>query len=176
MKPFPRLLVLSVSLLLATGAHAEDRDGLRVTLTKSVVGRETERFGIHERVQVTTKEVAVKVRVQNLRPAELPESSLKYTLQLERGMGLLPARGPGGGPGSWGGRSGRDGAQTRTGTLKVPALKANASADLDLTTLKLQSANVSSKEEGIEGWKLVFEIPDGRTVSFQSPGFHEAKR
>jgi len=150
-----RFLPAVLALALVPSLQAEDKEGLRVTVTKTVLDTDSERFGVRRRREVTFKQTALKVRIQNLRTTEMAESKLTYTVQLDRA-----------------GRPKRARDRTRTGSETVPALKSNVSAELIVGAVELRAANFAEKDE-IDGWKLVFQLADGRTVSFQSQGFTE---
>lgn len=139
--------------------QAEDKDGLRVSVTKTVLDSESQRFGPRQRHEVTVKETALKVRIQNLRPEELTGAKLDYVLQLKLGTPPLES-----------------GDRRRTGTETIAPLKANAATEFTLGAVRLHSANFRSEEDAIVGWQVVISAADGRKTTFQSPGYHEEKK
>lgn len=134
-------------------ARGEEANGLRLSIQKTVLERETDRdsFLYWEKVE---KALALKVSATNLSFKEKPDGTLSYIVIVKR-WGSSPTR-----------------YERFSGTEAFPLLKAGAKSDLKVGKVPLGGyeggTNRKQYQDTIEGWQVTVKHGDAETIKVTS--------
>lgn len=145
--------VFGLLVLLAVGAPAEEANGLRLTVQKTLLEKDKER-GAGYYYDTVSKALGLKIAARNTSFKDFPEGTLEYTVLVKR-WGYNPAR-----------------IEKYSGTEAIPALRKGAEANLTVARVPLggyeAGGNRTRYQDSIEGWQVIAKHNGAETIKITS--------
>jgi hypothetical protein len=142
-----------VGLIVGT-SDAEDANGLRVTVQKTMLERDKNRGSAYEGWDKISKGIGLKVAARNMSFKDMPEGSVEYVIIVQR-WGRMP-----------------EVFESYSGTEKLPALLKGTEANLTVGNVPLSGyeagGNRKQFQDSLEGWQVTVKHADKETIKITS--------